>query len=104
MNGRRVGHTTELDHDGELGDKDLLPAYDNLGGPPKYAEIELQTRLFGNEITRPPPVERRSSRVSVTVNYELGSLNTTTASGAPQNGRLQTEAFRRPFPGDTTPG
>jgi hypothetical protein len=31
--GRRVA-TTELDYDGELGDKDALPVYDTSGGPP----------------------------------------------------------------------
>ena len=55
-NGRRlVDQTVELDHDGALGDKDTLPAYDFYGGPPKYAEVELQSRVLGNESHRPPP-------------------------------------------------
>ncbi|KAF8153854.1 hypothetical protein B0H34DRAFT_799791 [Crassisporium funariophilum] len=45
-NGRRLGdRAVELDHDGELGDKDMLPAYDNFGGPPKYVDLEMQPRL-----------------------------------------------------------
>lgn len=31
----------------EEGDKDALPAYDIVGGPPKYTELEMRTRLFG---------------------------------------------------------
>ncbi|KAF8809858.1 hypothetical protein BYT27DRAFT_7209825 [Phlegmacium glaucopus] len=43
--GRRLGDiTAETDHDGELGIKDFLPAYDNSGGPPKYLESEIQNR------------------------------------------------------------
>ncbi|KAF5329236.1 hypothetical protein D9619_009318 [Psilocybe cf. subviscida] len=36
-NGRRIGGA-EVDHDGALDDKDILPAYDIHGGPPKYFE------------------------------------------------------------------
>lgn len=41
--GRRLGGG-EYD---EEGDKDALPAYDIVGGPPKYTELEMRTRLFG---------------------------------------------------------
>ncbi|TFK33095.1 hypothetical protein BDQ12DRAFT_691607 [Crucibulum laeve] len=48
--GRRVGGGGDYD---TLSDKDLLPAYDNIGGPPKYQELELQvcggTRMGGDE-------------------------------------------------------
>ncbi|CAA7264027.1 unnamed protein product [Cyclocybe aegerita] len=45
--GRRgADRHAELDHDGELGDKDVLPAYEHFGGPPKYNEVEMQARLF----------------------------------------------------------
>lgn len=38
--GRRAGNG-DLDADG--GDqKDMLPAYDNVGGPPKYMELEME--------------------------------------------------------------
>lgn len=37
--GRRLGDGgTSNDHDGELGNKDVLPAYDTSGGPPRYVE------------------------------------------------------------------
>jgi catechol 2,3-dioxygenase-like lactoylglutathione lyase family enzyme len=38
--GRRLGVTLENDHDGMLGDKDVLPVYDGAGGPPKYFELD----------------------------------------------------------------
>ena len=37
-----------MDHDGDLGANDALPAYDNSGGPPKYFELDTLTR------NRPP--------------------------------------------------
>ena len=70
-NGRRATNA-ELDHDGELGDKDALPAYDSYGGPPKYFEIEMQTRLFGSGSASRPPMEQRASR-SNHVDIPLGS-------------------------------
>jgi len=42
--GRRAGNP----EDGDPDQKDLLPAYDNVGGPPKYMELEVdaaRTRL-----------------------------------------------------------
>jgi len=39
--GRRLGGLQTSDHDGYIGDKDVLPAYDNAGGPPKYGELEM---------------------------------------------------------------
>jgi len=60
--GRRLAdRTVELDHDGELGDKDALPAYEVYGGPPKYIELEFQSRLLGNETRRPSPADAPSS-------------------------------------------
>lgn len=38
--GRRLDTGGPNDHDGYLGDKDMLPAYDNVGGPPKYFELD----------------------------------------------------------------
>jgi len=50
--GRRLGDpTTEIDHcnlGNKDGNKDELPAYDTLGGPPKYFELNTQT------LNRPP--------------------------------------------------
>lgn len=40
--GRRLGRGSHNDHDGAIGDKDVLPAYDNVGGPPKYVDIEMR--------------------------------------------------------------
>ncbi|KAF8963243.1 hypothetical protein BDZ97DRAFT_1919917 [Flammula alnicola] len=65
--GRGIGNSTDLDVDGELGDKDALPAYDNYGGPPKYIELELHSRLFGVGNCRHPPVDEPTSRVSESV-------------------------------------
>jgi len=43
--GRRQDTTpTERDHDGNLGAKDILPPYDNFGGPPKYFELDMPNR------------------------------------------------------------
>ncbi|KAF8063950.1 hypothetical protein FPV67DRAFT_1502934 [Lyophyllum atratum] len=39
--GRRIGGLQNSDHDGYIGDKDVLPAYDNSGGPPKYGELDM---------------------------------------------------------------
>lgn len=38
--GRRLGSGGPNDHDGYITDKDILPAYDNVGGPPKYIELD----------------------------------------------------------------
>lgn len=46
--GRRQDIPSEMDHDGGLGVNDALPAYDNFGGPPKYFELDMQSR------NRPP--------------------------------------------------
>jgi len=35
----------EVDHDGLLRNKDALPKYESFGGPPKYAELELQQQV-----------------------------------------------------------
>lgn len=46
--GRRVGGgATELDHGGYLGDKDVLPAYEALGSPPKYIDFQMHSGLVG---------------------------------------------------------
>ncbi|KIM42043.1 hypothetical protein M413DRAFT_445221 [Hebeloma cylindrosporum] len=63
--GRRAA-TMELDHDGELGDKDALPAYDVSGGPPKYLELEMQarqTRLFGTGSSSHATVDQPGNRL-----------------------------------------
>ncbi|KAF5378510.1 hypothetical protein D9615_007178 [Tricholomella constricta] len=39
--GRRLGGPLNSDHDGYIGDKDVLPAYEHAGGPPKYGELEM---------------------------------------------------------------
>lgn len=46
--GRRQDRPAEMDHDGDLGANDTLPAYDNFGGPPKYFEVDMPSR------NRPP--------------------------------------------------
>jgi len=46
--GRRAGGgTTEFDHGGYLGDKDVLPAYEVLGSPPKYIDFQMHSGLVG---------------------------------------------------------
>lgn len=70
--GRRLGDiAVESDHDGELGIKDALPAYDNSGGPPKYLESEMQNR------NRPP--------LNETVHRPDVSLENTDNSSLPLN-------------------
>jgi len=32
---------------GQYDDKDMLPAYEGEGGPPKYAELEMRARMQG---------------------------------------------------------
>ncbi|KDR78107.1 hypothetical protein GALMADRAFT_1301881 [Galerina marginata CBS 339.88] len=74
--GRRLHErTTDLDHDGELGDKDTLPAYDHYGGPPKYAEVEMQARLFGDGNGRQPPAGELMNRVSDNFDMSSGLTN-----------------------------
>jgi hypothetical protein len=63
--GRRLGELpAEIDHDGELGGKDVLPAYDNFGGPPKYFEVEMESRsrppLSSGTVQRPPDGDNTS--------------------------------------------
>ena len=54
--GRRLGDLpAERDHNGELGAKDVLPAYANFGGPSKYNEVE-ESRNQG------PPSRRTAQR------------------------------------------
>jgi hypothetical protein len=59
--GRRLGHTAFLDHEGELRDKDVLPAYDIYGGPPKYNELEVQHRSSSVENGTSHPAGDQSS-------------------------------------------
>jgi len=57
LDGRRfTSQGTEVDHDGFLRDKDVLPKYELLGGPPKYADLELQRVLVTGTVTPSPPV------------------------------------------------
>ncbi|KAH0583418.1 hypothetical protein H2248_009047 [Termitomyces sp. 'cryptogamus'] len=45
--GRRVIDTVNTsDHDGYIGDKDVLPAYDNSGRPPQYREVALELNMM----------------------------------------------------------
>ncbi|KAF9528779.1 hypothetical protein CPB83DRAFT_906539 [Crepidotus variabilis] len=46
VGGRRsAGINVDFDHDGPLSDKDVLPAYETFGGPPKYDDAEIQETL-----------------------------------------------------------
>jgi hypothetical protein len=48
--GRRLAPAGEVvvnDHDGAFNDKDVLPAYDGTGGPPKYFELHTSGRGGG---------------------------------------------------------
>lgn len=47
--GRRLGaRGLQSDHDGVLDDKDVLPAYDVSGGPPKYIELDVLGERTGS--------------------------------------------------------
>ncbi|KAG6918771.1 hypothetical protein DXG01_011962 [Tephrocybe rancida] len=85
--GRRVGGgIEESDHDGFIGDKDVLPAYDNAGGPPKYRELALELSVMpphtpGNDTgntgdagTREPEAETRSSHQFTDSDQENGDI------------------------------
>ncbi|KAG6848442.1 hypothetical protein H0H93_016922 [Arthromyces matolae] len=52
--GRRLtGNIDRSDHDGYIGDKDVLPAYDYAGGPPKYREVALELGPMSSSRTIP---------------------------------------------------
>lgn len=70
---RHRAATTDLDHDGPLSGKDLLPAYDYFGGPPKYAELDLQRSSMTENTTLPAP---------------QNSTTTTTVPPVPENNTL----------------
>jgi len=62
--GRRLGGGGANDHDGEPDDKDVLPVYDTVGGPPKYIESEMQAipPRFGEMVVPSVPVgEQRAT-------------------------------------------
>jgi hypothetical protein len=60
--GRRIGGA-EVDHGGALDDKDILPAYDMHGGPPKYFEpLPVTDTPSGVEPLSRPPVNGASHR------------------------------------------
>lgn len=74
-NGRRFrDNDVELDYDGPLTDKDVLPAYDNFGSPPKYADVvpqrPIETRAGSLAV---PPAALRSASVSGNVFPERNS-------------------------------
>jgi hypothetical protein len=69
LQGRRFTSAgAETDHDGVLRDKDILPKYESLGGPPKYAEFEQQQAedvvpsISVPVIPHPPPPAAQSPR------------------------------------------
>lgn len=65
--GRRQDIPTEMDHDGNLGANDPLPAYDNFGGPPKYFELDMLSRNRqppSSGITRRPDVSWENINIS----------------------------------------
>jgi len=69
--GRRLG----IPEDGDWDAKDALPAYDNVGGPPKY--IEAARAHFGSD---PPP-------------HEFSSASTTQPEDPPPEGRRQEQSI-----------
>ena len=77
--GRRQDIPTEMDHDGDLGANDALPAYDNFGGPPKYFELDMSSRnrLPLSGIARRP---------------EVSSENINTVNTSPENVGVHTPA------------
>lgn len=66
IDGRRLGAAnTDLDHDGPLSGKDLLPAYDYSGGPPKYAEFDLQQSSVTENTTSSAPQNSTTTTTTV---------------------------------------
>jgi hypothetical protein len=59
----------ELDYGGPLNDKDVLPAYDHFGSPPKYADVEAQRIVAtpDGSLTIPPVVLNSASDAGMNV-------------------------------------
>ncbi|KAG6863367.1 hypothetical protein C0993_011814, partial [Termitomyces sp. T159_Od127] len=59
--GRRILDTVNIsDHDGYIGDKDVLPAYDISGGPPTYREVAFELNVM-HTTQRGDPASANSS-------------------------------------------
>jgi len=68
--GRRQDIPTEMDHDGDLGANDTLPAYDTSGGPPKYFEVDTlgRNRPAQSGITQGPDASWENINISSSEN------------------------------------
>jgi hypothetical protein len=57
--GRRAGARDP--DDGNFNDKDILPAYDTRGGPPRYVELEMRARLQALAAGNERPMEEENT-------------------------------------------
>jgi len=84
--GRRLGGFRDPE-DGDWDNKDELPAYDSIGGPPKYVEAELQASQARARAERNP----FSSRPQSTSDHPSSSLDDVPVGSIPME-RTQMEA------------
>ena len=82
--GRRQDIPNEMDHDGDLGANDALPAYDNFGGPPKYFELDMLSRNRPPQsgITQRPDASWEN--INITSSENTAPVGTTHAAHASQ--------------------
>lgn len=82
--GRRQDISTEMDHDGELGANESLPAYDNFGGPPKYFELDRNRPPLSGIAQRPDvsweTLNNNTSPENVGVYTPVGTTHATQVS------------------------
>lgn len=93
--GRRQNIPAEMDHDGDLGANDALPAYDDSGRPPKYFELDMQTR------NRPPlsGITQRPDASWENINNTSPEIvGVRTSVGIPQAAHVSQPDTSRPTP------
>ncbi|KAG6860251.1 hypothetical protein C0995_013701 [Termitomyces sp. Mi166 len=101
--GRRILHTINTsDHDGYIGDKDVLPAYDNSGGPPQYREVALELNAIHTTGTRNAGVDVGMSSENSTGSGHAGDphppardLDNASTSGSSRDPHLLSGSERR---------
>ena len=74
QSGRRLRDIdVELDYGGPLNDKDVLPAYDHFGSPPKYADVEAQRIVAtpDGSLTFPPVALHSASDAGMNVSAAI---------------------------------
>lgn len=94
--GRRTG-ARDADDEGGGDDKDELPAYDNVGGPPKYIDLETQAEMQVLGIggaSIPLRVIRARLPIASPEDHTQPQLQVTTPESASLEGASQTQEER----------